>query len=305
MNNNPPELTVSVIIPVFNDAHRLTICLEALENQTYPKESYQVVVVDNGSKEDISNLVGQFSQSVLAHEARPGSYAARNKGISVSKGEVLAFTDSDCIPSVDWIENGVEAIRISPDCGLVAGKIEMFFRNPGRLTAVELYEKIYAFDQRDNVQIKKYGVTANLFARRKVFDTVGLFDATLKSGGDLEWGNRVWDAGYALIYADQVCVAHPARHSLRQLYKKRVRVLGGINAINENPSYNLSNALTDLKNISIYTLWLTRSLIKGMPPSEKFENARQKAQYLFVFPYVRVISIFEKWRLHVGGKTSR
>ncbi|MGL4504066.1 MAG: glycosyltransferase, partial [Planktothrix sp.] len=55
---------VSVIIPVFNDLDRLLVCLQSLENQTYPKKSYEVIVIDNGSAEEIKSVVLQFSQVV-------------------------------------------------------------------------------------------------------------------------------------------------------------------------------------------------------------------------------------------------
>ncbi|HAA30818.1 MAG TPA: glycosyl transferase family 2, partial [Cyanobacteria bacterium UBA8553] len=73
---------VSVIVPVFNDAKRLKICLDALEHQTYPKHLYEVIVVDNGSdkNEDIEGVVAQFGQAIASYESIPGSYAARNKG---------------------------------------------------------------------------------------------------------------------------------------------------------------------------------------------------------------------------------
>ena len=85
---------VSVIIPVFNDKQRLEKCLEALENQTYPKDCYQIVVVDNASTVDLKSTVMQFQQARLYYEEKPGSYAARNKGLSVATGEIIAFTDS-------------------------------------------------------------------------------------------------------------------------------------------------------------------------------------------------------------------
>ena len=75
---------VSVIIPVYNDPIRLQTCLQALEDQTYPKSSYEVIVVDNGSDESIEPIVAEFSQAKATYKAQPGSYAASNKGISLA-----------------------------------------------------------------------------------------------------------------------------------------------------------------------------------------------------------------------------
>ena len=107
---------VSVIIPVYNDSARVKICLEALEKQTYPQNLYEVIVVDNASDEypAIKDVVCQFSQAIAAYESRPGSYAARNKGISLAKGDIIAFTDADCIPAKNWIEKGVANLLSVP-----------------------------------------------------------------------------------------------------------------------------------------------------------------------------------------------
>lgn len=119
---------VSVVIPVSNDFERLKTCLKALEEQTYPKKLYEVIVVDNGSDEDINPLVIQFSQAFATQESRRGSYTARNKGDSLAKGDVIAFTDSDCIPNCDWIEKGVANLLQVFNCGLVVGKIKVFLK---------------------------------------------------------------------------------------------------------------------------------------------------------------------------------
>ena len=104
MNSSSNPL-VSVVIPVCDDLRRLKICLEALENQTYPTHSYEVLVVNNNPVEDIEPDIVSFNHVRVICERRRGSYAARNKGILNARGTVLAFTDSDCIPRQDWIEN--------------------------------------------------------------------------------------------------------------------------------------------------------------------------------------------------------
>ena len=65
--------------------------MNVLEHQTYPQESYEIIVIDNNSEEDIAAVVNQFGQARLTYESRRGSYAARNKGLSVAKGNVLGF----------------------------------------------------------------------------------------------------------------------------------------------------------------------------------------------------------------------
>ena len=242
---------VSVIIPVYNDYDRLKKCLEILDAQTYPKQAYEVIVVDNNSTDDIKSLVEQFQQAKYEFEATPGSYSARNKGLSIANGDILGFTDSDCLPATTWVEKGVANILTHVGCGLVAGCINFSFQNPENPHPVELYDSLYFLQQEKYIEEDHFGATANLFTTRQIFDAVGLFNATLKSGGDREWGERVYAAGYEQIYAAEVEIAHPARASFEELNKKLRRVYKGgfyINKKSEIPILNLLKELTvDIK----------------------------------------------------------
>src|SRR6185503_20329850 len=123
---------------------------------------------------------------VLVREEAAGAYTARNRGVTAARGEVLAFTDADCIPGRRWLEHGVRALTRVPRCGLVAGRIEVFARDPRHPRASELYEAAAAFRQQDYVQRWRFGATANLITRREVFESVGAFDGRLRSLGDRE-----------------------------------------------------------------------------------------------------------------------
>ncbi|MDJ0898375.1 MAG: glycosyltransferase family A protein [Xenococcus sp. MO_188.B8] len=273
---------VTVIIPVFNDSKRLKLCLKALQNQTYPKDAYEIIVVDNNSDENIEAVVSQFPQTTITSECKPGSYAARNKGISLAKNEIIAFTDSDCIPASNWIEKGVFNLLKRPNCGLVAGQIKIFYENLEQPTAVELYEKVTAFPQKKYVQESNFGVTANLFTFKNVVTTIGLFDEFLKSSGDYEWGQRVYANGYCQIYAEDTIVEHPARHSFKELHQKIVRVMGGKQDLKEAKTCNF---IFFLKNI----FWLLRStykLILNTITNPKFKEVKFNLQVIRVALFV-------------------
>lgn len=218
---------VSVIIPVYNDPERLKICLRALEEQTYPKEAYEVIVVDNGSDESIEPIVAEFSQARASYESLRRPYAARNKGLVIARGEIIAFTDSDCIPAPNWIERGVAKLQSVPNCGIVGGKIEIFFQDLEHPAAAELYDYIDYLNQKLYIEQFNFSATANLFTYKHVFDHVGKFAGNVGMSDDREWGQRVASFGYALSYADEVRVAHPARYSLAQLLAKERRIARG------------------------------------------------------------------------------
>lgn len=218
---------ISVIVPVLNNIEGLSKTLVALDNQAYSQELYEVIVVDNGSDENLAGLIPRFQQAIITRENKPGSYAARNRGIAIAKGEILAFTDSDCIPNPDWLVNGVKRLLSVPNCGLVAGKVNLFYQNPQSPNAIELYDSVSYMNQKIYIEQHQYGATANLFTCKTVFDRVGTFNANLKSGGDKEWGKRVFKHGYSLVYAEDTCVDHPARSSLKEMSKKIARVRAG------------------------------------------------------------------------------
>jgi glycosyltransferase involved in cell wall biosynthesis len=290
---------VSVIIPVFNDHERLKLCLQALESQTYPQDLYEIIVIDNASHERVEETVRQFRQVSVAYEKQRGSYAARNKGILLAKGEILAFTDSDCIPASDWIETGVRQLLSTPGCGLVAGRIEVFFNAPGKPNAVELYDSITFLQQQKYVREYHFGATANLFALKKTFNEVGYFNDRLKSGGDMEWGHRVFSLGYPVIYADDSCVRHPARKSLAELYQKVKRISRGhyemIAGKSEGSEFPLSQFIASLSKLKPPLISTFRKVLSD----ERLKNKQQKAQVFFVELAVHYLANFEKMRLQL------
>lgn len=222
--------SVSVIIPVHNDPERLQICLTALEQQTYPSHDYEVIVIDNASTDSIQPIVARFAHAQAEVEPLLGSFRARNTGIALAHGDVLAFLDADCIPALDWIEQGVKRLVSIPNCGIVGGKVDLFFKNPEHPTAVELYDRLTYLDQKNHIEKQNFSATANLFTWKKIFTQVGVFTGnqnSLDDSDDKEWGQRVASAGYALAYAEEVCVAHPARYSFTQLMDKEKRVARG------------------------------------------------------------------------------
>ncbi len=298
---------VSVIIPVYNDGERLHLCLQALAQQTYLKDRYEVIVVDNGSDAtaNIKGIVEQFESAIAEFESTPGSYAARNKGLSVAKGEAIAFTDADCIPSPDWIEKGVNHLQQVSNCGFVGGEIEIFWRDPNQPSTVELYESVLAFRQQDCIEKHHYSVTANLFTWKKIVETVGVFNSQLKSNGDIEWGNRVYAQGYQQVYAEDVRVAHPALYSFKQLRQKVIRYAGGAYDRRHQPEYNW---------LESNWLFLSAIAFNLMPPvffainhyqDPQLKNIPDKLKVILTMTLVRYITVLELFRLKLGGVSAR
>ena len=291
---------VSIIIPVFNDSERLRLCLESLQNQVYPDNQYEIIVVDNASQENIKAVTEEFSRVVYTYEGMPGAYVARNKGFNLAKGDIIAFTDSDCLPEADWLEKGVKALLSQPNCGLVAGKIQLFFKDAQHPTAVELYESVTAFKQKKYVELNHWGATANVFTYRSVIDKVGTFDSTLKSGGDVEWGQRIFAAGYTQVYAEDCIVRHPARHSFQQLSKKMARVAGGRHDLRQSADkypHHQAGFKDDVLSTVTRALRPPIKSIIWVFSNENLKNLDEKLKVLTILLLVRYVSAWTKLRL--------
>lgn len=219
---------VSVIIPTYKDWPRLRLCLEALAKQTYPVDQFEVIVVNNDPEETCPYELPAAKMKMIT-EANPGSYSARNAGIKIAKGEILAFTDSDCIPDKNWIEEGAKAFSKQGSMkSAVAGRIKLFFKNPPKLSSAETYEKVYAFPhQKKKTNQFRSLVTANVFIPKRVFFDLGCFEQKLYSGGDTEFGMRLIKNNYIILHNPQCIVFHPARYRLIDLLNKKRRTFSG------------------------------------------------------------------------------
>lgn len=223
---------VSVIVPVFDDALRLRRCVASILAQREEVDGpLEVLVADNGSSDDPAGALAGLDEVRMVHEPRPGSYAARNRAASLARGDVLAFTDADCVPRAGWLRAGLAKLDGPPAMDIVVGEIELFdeTESDSRPTdpVVQAYETVTAFRQRHYVEALGFGPTANLFVRRSTFDAVGGFDPSLRSGGDKLFGQHAVAAGHRLGFAPEAAVGHPFRGTRQHLEAKVRRLVGG------------------------------------------------------------------------------
>ncbi|MEZ0497969.1 glycosyltransferase family 2 protein [Sphingomonas sp. IW22] len=217
---------ISVIIPVYNDTARLSLCLGLLQAQTIADRA-EIIVVDNGSTEDLSAVKSRFGTVRWLHEAKPGSYAARNTGINAACGHILAFTDSDCLPAPDWLEQGIAPLMGDNPPSFVGGAIDLVTTRPSGLSPAELFDLASGFPQHRFVEHVHFAMTANMLTLANTMKWVGPFATTMKSGGDREWGNRAWSMVGPGRYVDAARVGHPTRSSPPEVLKRVRRVAGG------------------------------------------------------------------------------
>jgi len=215
-----PSPLVSVIVPVRNGAAHVGECLASLCGQTWPAEALEVIVVDDGSVDATRERVRTYPVTLLAEHGAGSPYAARNAGIARARGEILAFTDSDCVPVKEWVAEGVATLEAEA-ADLAGGQVRFRCSDPPR--AAELVDVVRNLDHERCISERGVAKTGNLFVRRRVFEALGPFDPKHRSGEDVGFTTRAGGAGYTLVYAPGALVEKPARRGLA-LWRKQWRV---------------------------------------------------------------------------------
>lgn len=210
---------VSVIVPHFNDHERLRISLTALSNQDYPSDRYEIIVVDNNSTKPLDDVMADFPHVRFSVERERGCGMARNHGVDIAKGEIIAFTDSDCIADKGWISNAYKPLVKGGGADVVGGDIKLFAQDEENPTDVELFEQVFAFRQKMYITQKNFTAGASLITRKDVYEHVGpCLNGNFPE--DKEWGNRAYGMGYRLAYVPDAVTRHPARREWGDLTKK-------------------------------------------------------------------------------------
>jgi len=218
-------MKATVIIPTFKDWPRLQMCLDALAAQTLPQDEFQVLVANNNRAPDLPADLRLAPNVQVIWAEQAGSYAARNAVLPHATGEILFFTDSDCVPDRDWLHLGGAHMAPLPEDDRIAGCITLFPQGEEWLPE-EIYDRLLWLKQPDYAKAG-WGTTANLVVRRSLMNKVGPFDARLFSGGDKEWNLRANALGSRIHYDSDVIINHPARGSFAELVLKRRRLTGG------------------------------------------------------------------------------
>lgn len=222
-------VNVTVIVPHYKDFSSLLFILHTLGKQTLSPDEWEVIVVNNDPDIPLvlpDTLSVTYSLQVL-EEPKPGSYAARNRGIAAARGEIIAFTDSDCVPDVDWLKNAYELFSkdFKKEIGILTGPVPLFFKDPSKLTDAEIYEKYTGFTTKAYAE-EGHAITANWFSHKSVLEEFGFFNDTLKSNGDSELSGKI-SKKYPIVYRENILVRHPARYRTEDLVNKHRRLLGG------------------------------------------------------------------------------
>lgn len=206
---------VSIVIPARNAERTIEGCLTSLLRADYDPERREILVVDNGSSDRTADIIRSYPVRYL-HEPVRGPSPARNRGIQAARGEIVAFTDADCVVTTGWLGALVSGFK-SPDVWGVAGEIVAY---PPSTPAERYVAMRKVHWQESALQARRpFAVTSNVAFRRETFDRVGLFDPALLKAQDKDFGWRFFHAGdLRLSYSPEAVVLHRHRPTAWTLF---------------------------------------------------------------------------------------
>lgn len=217
---------VSIIIPFYNEGSTIKDCLETVKTINYPK--YEVIFVDDGSTDNSPNIIKKCKDKRmrLLRGEHEGVAKARNIGIKNSKGEILVFTDADCMFDKDWLIKLIKPLIENPKVGVTGGPDKVPKNS-------SLMEKCIDFAMTSLISTgglrggniilgDYYPRGCNMALKRTILDKVGLFNPDFKKnrGEEAELEHRIKKAGYDLLYVKDAFVWHRRRSSIKKFWKQ-------------------------------------------------------------------------------------
>jgi glycosyltransferase involved in cell wall biosynthesis len=206
------DFLFSIIIPTYERQAQLAASLEALTRLEYPRDLFEVIVVDDGSKNPLSDCVALFRDKLnltLLRQANAGPASARNRGATEAKGKFLAFTDDDCTPAHDWLRALADRFAAAPEHMIGGRSINALPENLYTTTSQLMTDAVYEYYNHDSGR-QHFFTSNNLAVSAEMFRALGGFDITfpLPASEDREFCERWLDRGNQMTYASEAIVHH-------------------------------------------------------------------------------------------------
>lgn len=199
MAKNLPFL--SVIIPVYNAERHITAAIESILAEQYP--SLEIIAVDDGSIDGSAQILKNFPEVTYYYQTNKGPAAARNFGISQSKGEFILFLDADDLFPKGKIRLQLTPLLSQPELQVVMGKSQVFFEEGASADVLRFPD--------DSHQVLNILLGSAIY-RRSLFDQIGFFDESLNFGEDFDFYNRIRERNTPMLVTDEVTLLY-RRHS--------------------------------------------------------------------------------------------
>ena len=214
----------SIIVPTYNHSGELTACLQSVACLDYPRDRFEVIVVDDGSETSPESVVASFQGRLdvtLLTQPHAGPATARNTGAARAKGEFLTFTDDDCAPAPDWLQTLAVRFATAPQHAIGGRTLNELSDNPYSTASQLLIDYLYAYYNSDSNQARFF-TTNNLAMPRDRFHNIGGFDTTFPRAAaeDRDLCDRWLQHGYRMIYAPEVLVYHAHALTFRTFWRQ-------------------------------------------------------------------------------------
>ncbi len=224
MDNYSSPPSVTVVVPVRNGEQTIEPLLESLQKLDYNNDKVEVIIVDGNSTDMTQDIVKKYPVKLVV-EKRKGLNVARNTGIKKGNGEIVAFTDSDCIVPSNWVTKIVENFK-NPQVSCVGGSAKAlnsdFVSQYADNSIVRLMPFFTKREELDKVKpFFRHPAGCNMAYRKKVAEEIGYFDENIQYGFDeVEFADRVCKAGYKMVLDPKVLVWHKHRSTLGDFLKQ-------------------------------------------------------------------------------------
>ncbi len=216
--------TFSVVIPTYNRPVGLRECLCGLAALEYPRERYEVIVVNDGGM-DLAPFAKDFPQELdltLLWRTNGGSGAARNLGVTHAQAKWIAFIDDDCIPSADWLARIEARLQANPNSVVGGDVLNGLPDNPYAEATQVMMKQLYTYYHTGERLCSQhpYFATNNFAIPKRIFQDVGGFYEPMRLGEDRDLSARLGLAGVPLVYAPEALVYHYRENNARAFWRQ-------------------------------------------------------------------------------------
>jgi len=215
------RLVFSVIVPYRNEASHIGACCAALQRQSIGRHRYELLFVENHSSDASSEVIRSTPGITLIREDKQGPYAARNAAIQRAAGQFFAFTDADCVPAVDWLEQAQQAMQATGAAVAVGPRTCASHSSLG-VGLLQDYENAKLEFALTRLPPRfAFGWCGNMIIRADVFRRVGLFDEW-KRAADTAYLHRIiqHDPAWRIVFWPSMSVTHLGVQTIGQALRK-------------------------------------------------------------------------------------
>lgn len=203
---------ISVVIPTFNRPHHLGVCLESLKRVRYPRDRFEIIVVDDGSRTPIQELVDGFAHFIPVRavtQANAGPASARNRGLEAATGDLITFTDDDCTPQPEWLDELAKGFSVEPRAALAGQVVNAKPHNLYSRVSQQLVDYLYQY-YRPHDTGRGFFTSNNLAFPVTALRSIGGFNEKFPRAAaeDRELCERWTRSGRRMVYLPAARVEH-------------------------------------------------------------------------------------------------